>query len=180
MDLQNIIEYIKPYLKAVKILKKHDWMVINNDKLICMNNEASILYTIDIMPTNTIICNTVENVLEFGNYMNNHMYHIIMNNYNRMIMNINNIDIKCEMNNLELDDTFSNLLKLKSKEPMHGYILDNIYLPIFYGYLPINKGDSLDVKGGIMEDNTVLINYKVYKKKLKIILDIYLRLLPLL
>ena len=56
----------------------------------------------------------------------------------------------------------------------------NIYLPIFYGYLPINKADTLSVKGGLLEDNTILIKYTVHKKKLKCDIDIYLRLLPLL
>ena len=84
------------------------------------------------------------------------------------------------MENMETDEVFSSLLKLKAKDPMHRYILDNIYLPIFQGYLPVNKGDTLKIKACMLEDNTNLVMYNLHKKKLKMNMDIYMRLLPII
>ena len=179
MDINNVIEYIIPYLKGIKFVRKNDSILVYDNKLVCMNEEASIMYVTDIIPTGQIICNT-KGKIEDGNYMSYRLYNFILDKYNYLSSYANNMNIICEMYNMESDEVFSNLLKLKSKDPVHKYILDNIYLPIFYGYLPINKADTLSVKGGLLEDNTNLIKYTVHKKKLKCDIDIYLRLLPLL
>lgn len=173
MDLANVLEYITPLIKNMKKCNK---FLIYNDKLIGMNNEASIMYTIDIIKTDTIFA--FDNSKEIK--MSHRLYYELLDKYNYLSNSINNRNIICEMENMETDEIFSNLLKLKAKNPMHGYILDNIYLPIFQGYLPVNKGDTLRVKGCTLEDGTTLIMYTVYKKKLKLDLNIYIRLLPLL
>lgn len=179
MNIESVVEYIRPYVKSVKV-KKTDWLLVFGDKLICINNESSIMYVMDIIPTDIIICNTIENVLDNGQYMNYHMYYSISNKYNYIFNSSNNMSVQCEMDNLESDDIFSELLKLKSKQPMHKYILDNVYIPVFYGFLPVNKGDKLNIIGGYLEDNTILLKYTVIKKKLKKDIDIYLRLLPII
>ena len=179
MDINNIVEYITPYLKGIKFVKKNDGILVYNDKLICMNEEASIMYVTNIMSTGNVICNTKEKI-ENKNYMSYRLYNFIIDKYRYLSEYANRMNIICEMDNMEMDEVFVDLLKLKAKDPVHKYILDNIYLPVFYGYLPINKADTLSVKGGLLEDNTILIKYTVYKKKLKSNIDIYLRLLPLL
>ena len=173
MDLVNVLEYIAPLIKNMKKCNK---FLIYDDKLIGMNNECSIMYTMNIMKTNTLFA--FDNSKEIK--MSHRLYYELLDKYNYLSNSINNRNIICEMENMETDEVFSNLLKLKAKDPVHKYMLDNIYLPIFYGYLPINKADTLSVKGGLLEDNTILIKYTVYKKKLKSNIDIYLRLLPLL
>ena len=173
MDLANVLEYIAPLIKNMKKCNK---FLIYDDKLIGMNNESSIMYTMNIMKTNTLFA--FDNSKEIK--MSHRLYYELLDKYNYLSNSINNRNIICEMENMETDEVFSNLLKLKAKDPMHSYILDNIYLPIFQGYLPVNKGDTLRIKGCMLEDNTNLIMYTIYKKKLKMDMNIYIRLLPII
>ena len=179
MNIESIMEIITSCIKSTKLSKKGCWILIYNDKFIGMDDEFTILYVLDIMPINMIICNTMEKI-EQGDYMNYRMYHFILDKYNDILNNSNNMISTCEMNNLELDETFSKLLKLKARDPMHSYIIDNIYIPVFYGYLPINKGDTLDIKAGRMNDGNILVKYTAYKKKIKKSVDIYMRLISVI
>ena len=113
-------------------------------------------------------------------FLHNIFADFMIDKYNYIINTSQNMNKVCEMNRLDLDETFSDLLKLKARDPMHSFIVDNIYIPVFYGYLPINKGDTLDVVAGRINDDTVLIKYTAHKKKLKTDIDIYLRTLSII
>lgn len=177
MDIVNMVEYLNPILK---VMKKSNKALVYNGNLIAMNDESSIMYTTDIIQNDIVIANHLDyRKIFIDNTIDYRIYHELLDKYNYIINMERSISGKCIVDNLESDEVFSELLKLKARDPAHKYILDNIYVPVFYGYLPINKGDTLSILGGYIEDGTVLIKYIVYKKKLKKNISIYLRLLPL-
>lgn len=185
MTLEQCVEYIIPFVKTVG--KKDGKLLLIDNLLIYMDLEESQLLSI-VLPQstgNTIATTRKEIYDTFKSYTDQQVPMMIRTDYliyyrlldlYKQYSSMNNSIIS--LDDLTSDETIAELLRLKSKEGLHNYNLeDKIILPFFYGILPVTKADTLDLRIFPVDDISVASKYTVKKKKLKSDIDIYMRLL---
>lgn len=186
MTLEQCIEFIIPYVKAVG--KRKGKLLLLDNLLIYMDLEESQLSSIvlpqstgnTIATTRDILYNNFKLWEDNKNYKMNIItdyliYYRLLDLYN-YYSNLQNPTLT--LTNFSDDELISELLRLKSKQGLSNYNLeDKIILPFFYGILPVTKSDSLDLSIFPVDNISIASVYTVKKKKLKAHINIYMRLM---
>lgn len=184
MNNKELLDIISPYIKSCK---KRDKILILDNLLICTDEHNTILQKVNMnINTGVMAGCTLNNISEVVNgrskkideYLefNDSIYYELMNIKN-MYDIYENISWDFYGEDMQDIESFNELLFLKSKTGMNKYIVDQrFYLPMFYGIIPMNKTDKLDlyIKS---EQDTYIVKYIVHKKKIKSTIEIYMRLL---
>ena len=171
MTNQELIEQITPVRKKIKA--KGGSILVLNDKLVSLNEDKSLMYVTDVTPTSMMYANTVTHISN-GEYDNNlREYNIVLNLYQQYM----SYPILFREEGVDQYPDFPDILSMRAKDPRTHYEINGLYIPIFYGLLPMNKGDRLDINILDMNPVTSVVRYDVYKKALKRYIYIYTKLL---
>lgn len=183
-------EYIEYIFSMVKIIwKKGEAVVIvENGYLFCIDTDQTMLYQIKLnVPLEFNLCTYYSfiksyvssndcNMIPFSFYEYSILHHRITNIKNEYD---NCKDIHTH-ENIHTDEDYSKYFYLKSSDPSFSIIKDNIVIPIFYGMVPLSKGDALDLYLAKINSQYSIIKYTVIKKNNKDIIDIYMNILNLI
>lgn len=185
MNYREYIEYIFNMMKI--IWKRGDCIVIVKDgNLFCIDLDMSMLYTIKLnIPLEFNLCTYYSIVKEYLSTDNSNMltfkYYEFNTTYCRVlniINNFNNSPDKFIQENINTDETIKDYFYLKSSDPSYSFVKNNVYIPMFYGIVPIAKGDAVDLQIANMNSYST-VKYTVIKKNNKDIIDIYMNVINL-
>lgn len=194
MTIKEAMEYCLPIIKSMKIKKANDReakIVLIDNILICTDSENTCMYTSIINYTGVTIAGFLDNIIiektidkikyiEINPYysFNYGIYQELLSYYNFYTSRDYNYESYDIMENEEILP----LLSLKSSQGLRFYKMSDpkfmIMLPFFYGLVPVTKTDGLSMKASVGEMESI-INYTIFKKKLKCNIDVYMRLLNL-
>lgn len=179
MTNNEVIEYITPFIKSMKIKKVNDMeakVLVYNNVLICTDSEEAGLYVVNLIDTNTIIAGFLDDIVVNPNQVNYNVYQRLIQHYYNYT-NISSWNI--ERVNMELDENFMAMCLSRATDGLFQYKLDeNIMLPLFYGLVPVAKADKVSVYVN-NTPNYIFVKYIIYKKKLKTNIYLYVKLLNL-
>ena len=180
--------------KIPSIIKSNE--IPNARYLICNNNLTielydTIIYIISLSDPISNINNPIGFTLVIDANKNLIPYSINNNtvmklyNYYKYYNSISNYNIKiANKENLQDDPEFAKLMQLKSADGMKFFKLqnnslyNNTFIPVFNGFPAIIKNDTLSVN--VYKDNIErysVIEYIIYKNKLKDYVKLYFRTL---
>lgn len=182
-NVEEVVSKLYPILKSMKTFM-NDVVVIHNRHIIFIC-DATKLSVLELQEDTFIsICclfSDIENMMNpkapnysngllFYNY-NGPLYYSTLEAYNKYVTSCN----ECLASVERFDEEYPELVNINSKS---DYVLFNVagmvftYMP---GIMKVNKSDtvSLDIYKGIYED-TYILRYDLYKKKLKNTISIYM------
>ena len=193
MTLKEAMEYCLPIIKSMKIKKANDMeakVVLIDNILICTDSENSCMYTSIINNTGVTAAGFLDHIImeqtiDKVKYVDiNPTYSFNYRIYNELLSYYNfytSRNYNYERYDMMQDEEILSLLSLKSSQGLQFYKTNDIatmIIPFFYGLVPVSKTDSLSMKASIGVDETI-VNYTLFKKKLKCNINIYMRLLNL-
>lgn len=181
-NVEEVVEKLYPILKTMKTTMD-DVVVIHNRHIIfiCDSTKLSVLeLKEDTFISVCMLYSDIENLLNpkapnyLGELMYNYnppLYYSTLDTYNKYVTSCNECIVSIPEFNIEYPD----LMNIKSKS---DYVLTNIcgiVITFIPGILKANKGDTvaLDIYKGIYE-NTYIMRYDLYKKKLNNTISIYM------
>ena len=180
MTMKQLLEYLMTFIKCCK---KPYYIVVTKSKLICVNEELSVMYTMNILVEPCVeIAATIDDInkgLNDENFMfhDAKIYFMIME-FLRKYESYNNIIYYCE--DFKASEEISKLTTMKVKDGSVMYNLDDrVLLPFFSGLIPLTKTDGLDLTIYGVSETESAIKYTIHKKKIKTDIDLYFCLMNL-
>lgn len=187
MTIQEAYEFILPYIKGMK-LKKNTSILVKGNMLVCIDPDWTSLYTC-ILPIaldyNDLLCGVDGDLYPGTTMVDFRLYNKLWNTYSNYV---NYVPLHTDyFQNLEEDENFMAGVNLKASDSFKNYVFygqyGNYLFPISYGLFPLSKGDKIDMEISPLPNdinspfNTFLSKAIVHKKKLKVDINIYRRLI---
>ena len=183
MSTEEIIIYLTAYIKACKI-KGDPYIVVIaiTSQLFIVDEDMSTLYIIDLDPhlpitsvaTRMSIMNQGKLTVDFSIY--NLIFKLV-----EMYRTMSNNDF-CQITRAEVDYEIPSHASDNSK--LTRYFLDSdptkvVLVPEFYGMVPVTKSDLYAVYYKNLDAHSSILMYKIFKKKPKIEITMFRKILNL-
>ncbi|WP_301204564.1 hypothetical protein [Bacteroides acidifaciens] len=188
MNARDIYNYLKPIVTGCSgFVKSNGFMLVQHDLLVMMSYDRSTIDMIRIQPLNILFVAYISDFVGCKDTPETFMQQCAFYGSNIILneMTYKTIGYQSIVNNTPLEYCEDNVYNLpdfqeKLKTPIQWTVFSGngqrYKMAVSKVIFPLNKGDECAVKiYDPYADNTRIMLYSVYKKKLKVTVDIFTR-----